>query len=273
MKNMKSKKIILLILIFSLTISLAFSQDNAEEFRNRNGNEWYVKLTSQGLIFFAYRLRPDEKGSPLSEKQAIVTAKNFLDKNSQIIGLENFVYTYDQLNHAKSFSYWTIDFKGEIINELTPPHTNIRVFMTNDGQVYAIGDVDFYTIDAIDSFQKDTITEDQAIESAKNSAGINSEVTSSELITKMEINETAYPFVWDIKFNNKEVLVDAKTGKVLSIKENEKLFKSEIFSNLLSYPFMMTIFFIIIIGIIFIMFLFTKKIRKSRNEYSKIKEI
>lgn len=267
---MNSKKIILSILIFSLIISLVFAIDNAEEFRNRNGKEWYVAVTPEGLILTAYRFRPDEIGPPISREKAIETAKNFLDKNSDIIGLENFKYVYDQLNNAEHFSYWTIDFKADIINGMMPPHSYLKVFMTRDGQVYAIGDIDMMTIDFVDSFQKDTIPENKAIESAKTETGSNSEVSSAELASKIQINGTTYPIVWDIKFgspDNKEVLIDAKTGKVLSTKEIGNVSKLTIFS-LFSNPLFLLTSPIIAIIIIFVIFIFVKRMRSSKKEDS-----
>jgi len=270
---MNYKKIILFAMIFSLIVSVGFAQDHAEEFKNKNGKEWFVEMTPEGIIFFAYKTRPDERGSPLSRDKAIEAAKGFLDDNSEIIGLGNFVNIYDELKQSNYFSYWVIDFDGEIIRGIMPPHMYVRIFMSRDGQVYAIGDLDSFTLRTMALFQRDEIPETKAIEEAKKSIGSDTKPVETKLMSNVKINDTDYPFVWDIKFgdpDNKEVLVDAKTGEILSTKPIKPPLKLGALGQLLSNPFVMIALSLVVIGIIFITFFFIERIRKVREGEKKL---
>jgi hypothetical protein len=266
----KFQKIMFWLVIILLIFPVVTALENPEEnFRNRNGKEWNVKAASNGLIMYAYRLRPEEKGQPLSREQAIETVKKFLDDNSDILGLGNWNYRYDELAETEYLSYWRIDFNGDILTGLIPPHTYYRTFVTRDGQVYAIGDIDFYNEENIELFQRDTIPETKAIEEAKKSIGSNTKPVETKLMTNIKINNSDYTFIWDIKFgdpDNKEVLVDAKTGEILSTKSIKNPLKLGALGQLLSNPFVMIALSLVVIGIIFITFFFIERIRKVREK-------
>ena len=253
------------VFVLFLTPLVFAEEDYAEIFMIRNGRDWYVETTSNGLVNFAFKTRPEEKGEPLSREQAVETARGFLEENSDCLGLSNFVYVYDELNEGEYFSYWIIDFNGDVVTELIPPHTYFRTFMTRDGQVYAIGDIDFYNIENIALIQGDTIQQNEAIELAQRSIESGSSPVDIKLVKDVKINDTDYSSVWDIKFNDPEgeVLIDAKTGKVLSIKRTKS--RLGILSKLLSNPFVMIAFSVVVIGIIFVMFFFIKRIKELRE--------
>ena len=141
--------------------------------------------------------------------------------------------------------------------------------MTRDGQVYAIGDIDSFTFRTMALFQRDEIPKTKAIEEAQKNIGSNTKPVETKLISSVEINDTDYPLVWAIKFgdpDNKEVLVDAKTGEVLPIKSIKPPLKLGTLGQLLSNPFVMIALSLVIIGIIFITFFFIERIRKVREK-------
>ena len=260
---MNAKKTIIWVVTFLLMISHVFAEeDYAEIFMIRNGNDWHVETASSGFVNFAYKPRPEEKGEALSREQAIETANGFLEMNSDCLGLGNFVYSYDELNEGEYFSYWIIDFSGVTTLGIMPPHAYLRIFMSRDGQVYALGDIDFYKLENVVLIQGDIIQEDEAVETAQEKIESVSAPTDVELLTSEDDN---YPYLWRIEFDNKEVLVDAKTGEVLSIKSTKESSKLIDFSEPPS-PIMLIMFFIIIMGINIILLFFIKRKRELREK-------
>jgi hypothetical protein len=87
----------LLILIFSLMISLVFATDSAEQFKNRNGEEWYVDAIPEGLILYAFRLRPDENG-PLVFDMPIYKTK-IGKKNRRVYDVDKIIEYLGTIKH------------------------------------------------------------------------------------------------------------------------------------------------------------------------------
>jgi membrane-associated HD superfamily phosphohydrolase len=132
--------------------------------------------------------------------------------------------------------------------------------MTSDGQPYAIGDIDAYNTE-IGDLIKPLISENKAIALAKQYSGSNEEPTNYKIT-----NDEDDRLVWDIKFSapeNKEVLIDAKTGNLISIKKTENLRQLELLNKQSYNPFLMITFFIIVVAIILVMFVFIKRMRRS----------
>lgn len=267
--TMNKKNKLFCFTIFLLIISMVYAEDYTELFKIRNGNEWYVETASNGLVLYAYKIRPEEKGTPLPRGEIIETARKFLEDNSDCLGLSNFVYKYDEFNEEEDFSYWIVDFEGNLISGLIPPHTYLRIFMTRDGNVYSLGDIDFYSLGNIAIIQGNIIGKDKATESAEEDIETTKPPINAELMTNFKKDDAAYPFVWKIEFgdpDNKEVLIDAKTGKVLSIKSVEESAESVNWNKLFSNSRIIAIFFVILIVVIIIVLILIKRKGRQREE-------
>jgi hypothetical protein len=111
------------------------------------------------------------------------------------------------------FSYNGKTFEGKI-----PPQIIVKILMTKDGQVYAMGDEDMFGGEPPEF--EPPVTKTEAIKSAQEGIGGNQGPSDANL-QEYSLNETEPKRVWNITFGqpeNKEVLVDATTGEILSIK-------------------------------------------------------
>ncbi len=243
------------IIIFHFFMTSVIAQSNTiEGFGATNGYEWGVRVTSFEVLCYASRDRPEETGIQITEERAIEIVQNFMDKNIDFFGIESYQLHDVKLKDSELFSFWIIDFVGKMHEELPPPEIYIRVLMTSDGQPYTIGDIDAYNTETSDLI-KSSISGNQAIESAQSGIGSGQEPMDCALTSDDD------HLIWNVKFGdpeNKEVLVDANTGEILSIKSTEEPFKSVDFSKLPS-PIIIITFSIIIIGVILIMLFFRKR--------------
>lgn len=260
--NMNKFRIVISsILIFNFLMTCVIAEsDIINEFWSTNGYDWGVRLAPYEFLCYATRDRPKETGTQTTKEKAIEIAKNFMNKNIKFFGIESYQFFDIKLKDSGSFYFWTIDFVGKMHEDLPPPEIYIRILMTSDGQPYAIGDIDAYNTE-IGDLIKPLISENKAIALAKQYSGSNEEPTNYKIT-----NDEDDRLVWDIKFSapeNKEVLIDAKTGNLISIKKTENLRQLELLNKQSYNPFLMITFFIIVVAIILVMFVFIKRMRRS----------
>jgi len=159
-------------------------------------------------------------------------------------------------------TYYCITFKGEI-----PPSIILKIVMTRDGQIYAMGDEDMFG-DEPPVFEP-PVTEDEATESAKEGIGSNQEPSDVNL-QEIPLNETESKRVWNITFGqpkNKEVIVDATTGEILSIRSISRFDFNKIL-EFLKNPYSIIVIILIVIALVGI--ILYKKRKTSRFETLKI---
>lgn len=207
-----------LFVIFILISPFVLGQENIiDEFKRENGEEWDVKLGSWGLIIYASRPYPDEAGAFIAEERVISIAKDFLKRNSDLFGIESFTFSSVIFIETEPFHLWVVDFTGKTYGGTLPPEIYLRMHVTRDGQISAVGDIDMFGTENVG----DVIPESDAIDVAKEEIGTDQEPAQLNLGVFTEPNETEPRLVWNISFNDsekKEVLIDATDGSVLSVR-------------------------------------------------------
>ena len=264
MKNL-SLKILFTMIIFLLITPEIFSQSLADQFRQENGNEWQVAIGPWNYINYVQKNIPEITGNDVIEEQAKEIAESFLDKNAAFFGVESYSFVqsgFINMGDEDSWmlTYYCITFKGEI-----PPSIILKIVMTRDDQIYAMGDEDMFG-DEPPVFEP-PVTEDEAIESAQEGTGINQE-PSDVNIQEIPLNETESKRVSNITFGlpeNKEVIVDATTGEILSIKSTASRFDLNKILELLKSPYSIVSIILILIVLIGVIS-FKKKKTSSLNK-------
>jgi hypothetical protein len=231
--------------------------DNRDRFKQENGEEWNVMLNPWGYVSYAYKTRPEETGLSLTEEEVIIKTENFMEKNSEYLGIEAFSFSNIHFTEYETHSLWTVGFEGETIGGEIPPQIYLVVLLTKDGQIYAIGDVDLIGTEIDEEDVDDIILEDEAIDSASEQVGNDESPAKTELETITEMGEKEPRKVWKITYDepiNKEVIVDAKTGEIINVRSTDLDF--------LNNPYLILGLIVIIIAII-TTFLLKKRHRKK----------
>jgi hypothetical protein len=226
MKEQK-KSIILLSIIFLMSW-YSVNAYIVNDFKAENGDEWNVKLDPLGYISYAERPKPTEIGNKKTKEEVISIAENFLSKNKNFFRVGSFSYNFAEFKTIGSDDVWIVDYITRTlpiflgVEPGTPPDIYIRIFMTPDGQVYRVGDIDMV---GGQSGYDQPINENVANDIAKDVASVNGNPQQSNLIGFMPKDGTEEIPVWNITFgppDNKEVLIDAFKGEVISVKSIEK---------------------------------------------------
>jgi hypothetical protein len=264
------KKIIILL---SITFLINLYNVNAyivNDFKAKNGNEWNVKIDPMGYVSYAERPRPTEIGNKKTKEEAVSIAEIFLSENKIFFRVESFSYNFAEFKTIGSDDVWVVDYVATAlpiflgIEPGTPPDIYIRIFMTPDGQIYKLGDIDM--VGGGGGFEE-PINENVAKDIAKDVSGANGNPEQSNLIGYMSKGGTEEIPVWNITFgkpDNKEVLIDAYKGEVISVKSIEKK-ENQAFELSVKYSKIIILIVVILIGIsIFI-------IKRRRHKIEPIK--
>ncbi|MCX8179344.1 MAG: hypothetical protein N3E38_01225 [Candidatus Aenigmarchaeota archaeon] len=214
------KRLLMLIL---LVLDYVSAQTIDEIFRRENGNEWAVEVAEWGYILSAARPRPIEIRGEVNREEAIEIANRFLEKNAKYFGIESLNYTDSaQIRDFEGKKSWVIVYEGQKIEEFPVIDTHTTVIMTVDGQIYAVGNLRYYFEEqAIE--EAHSISEEQAIENAKNALNTNEKPMEIKKQIMPVIDDNIKPKIfWNVSFGcplRKDVLVDSQ-GNVLGINEN-----------------------------------------------------
>jgi hypothetical protein len=242
------KKIIIWLSIIFLINLYNVNAYIVNDFKAKNGNEWNVKLDPMGYISYAERPRPTEIGNKTTKEEAISIAENFFSENKIFFRVESFSYNFAEFKTIGSDDVWIVDFVTVAIGGNMPPEIYIRIFMTPDGQLYRVGDIDM--VGGWGGFEQ-PINENVAKDIAKEVSGANGNPQQSNLIGYMPKDGTEEIPVWNITFgepNNKEVLIDAYKGEVISVKSIEKK-ENQIIELSVNYSKIIILIVVVLIGV------------------------
>lgn len=245
-------KILFTMIIFLLIITDVFSQEDlVKKFREENGNEWQIALGPWDYIIVAKRDFPAIKGENVTENQAKEIAENFLTKNAAFFGVESFIFIQSNFIWTESEEYWMFGYNGKTFEGKIPPQIIIKILMTKDGQVYAMGDEDMFGGEPPEF--EPPVTKSDAVKTAQEGTGSDKEPSDANAIKDYPLNETDSRRVWNITFGqpeNKEVIVDATTGEILSIKSTTPKFDFNKISEFFKNPYSIVSIVLIVIAII-----------------------
>lgn len=214
------------ILIASIIIfAMVNAQTIDEQFKQINGYDWGVELAEWGYIISANKPRPTESGQQITQQQAIEIANSFLTVNANFFGMEHLNYTESaKITDTEGFKSWVVVYEGQRFEGLPVTDTHTTVVMTEDGQVFAVGNLRYQFEEEIPI--EPSISEQQAVKEAQSGIPTEQEPIQTQIAIKGVSNGTHINprLVWNIKFDcplAKVVDVDANTGEILEIKNLE----------------------------------------------------
>ncbi|MFN6991956.1 MAG: PepSY domain-containing protein, partial [Fervidobacterium sp.] len=251
------------ILIASLIIfAMVNAQTIDEQFKQINGYDWGVEVAEWGYITSANKPRPTESGLKINQQQAIQTANSFLSINANFFGMESLNYSESaKITDAEGYKSWVVVYEGQRFEGLPVTDTHTTVIMTEDGQVFAVGNLRYQFEEEVSV--KPSVPKEEAVEQAQSAIPTEQEPTQTQIAIKGVSNGTHINprLVWNVKFGcplAKAVDVDAKTGEVLEIKNLE--IDCEIKTNYIIYSAIVSV---ILFGLIIAIVLIKKKNRKG----------
>lgn len=216
-------KKIVIVLLALLLLSSSYAFDPEQEFKDRNGQGWDVEVAEWGYVIFAGREEPGLMNPPVDAEQAATMAKNFIEKNADLMGIETIEITNIELKGGDDaeYSLWVIDYEGQYYEGIPILDTYTKVLMQIDGQIYGVGNLR-YSVDEKEIKTTPSISSGGAGGAAQGSLGSGVGPTSIEEVLYVE-NDTIRA-AWAVNFGdpeNKTVIVDGETGEVVRINDWE----------------------------------------------------